>query len=134
MQNVILEKLNSDNLKKYFIKLGVSTALVFGSVLTDEFNEESDVDIAILSSSKLNIKAILNLELYLEDLLDRPIDVVDLNSEKLDVFIKIEILNNNKLIYSQDNSVSLNKLIDNTEWYYRENEHYFECRKRDLLC
>ncbi|MBU3137394.1 nucleotidyltransferase domain-containing protein [Clostridium gasigenes] len=134
LQNVILEKLNSDNLKKYFIKLGVSTALVFGSVLTDEFNEESDVDIAILSSSKLNIKAILNLELYLEDLLDRPIDVVDLNSEKLDVFIKIEILNNNKLIYSQDNSVSLNKLIDNTEWYYRENEHYFECRKRDLLC
>ncbi|WP_354094253.1 type VII toxin-antitoxin system MntA family adenylyltransferase antitoxin [Clostridium gasigenes] len=131
---MILEKLNSDNLKKYFIKLGVSTALVFGSVLTDEFNEESDVDIAILSSSKLNIKAILNLELYLEDLLDRPIDVVDLNSEKLDVFIKIEILNNNKLIYSQDNSVSLNKLIDNTEWYYRENEHYFECRKRDLLC
>nr|WP_253198364.1 nucleotidyltransferase domain-containing protein [Clostridium gasigenes] len=134
MQNVILEKLNSDNLKKYFIKLGLNTALVFGSVLTDEFNEESDVDIAILSSSKLNIKAILNLELYLEDLLDRPIDVVDLNSEKLDVFIKIEILNNNKLIYSQDNSVSLNELIDNTEWYYRENEHYFECRKRDLLC
>lgn len=131
---MILEKLNSDNLKKYFIKLGVSTALVFGSVLTDEFNEESDVDIAILSSSKLNIKAILNLELYLEDLLDRPIDVIDLNSEKLDVFIKIEILNNNKLIYSQDNSVSLNELIDNTEWYYRENEHYFECRKRDLLC
>ncbi|WP_207648699.1 type VII toxin-antitoxin system MntA family adenylyltransferase antitoxin [Clostridium gasigenes] len=131
---MIFEKLNSDNLKNYFIKLGLSTALVFGSVLTDEFNEESDVDIAILSSSKLNIKAILNLELYLEDLLDRPIDVVDLNSEKLDVFIKIEILNNNKLIYSQDNSVSLNKLIDNTEWYYRENEHYFECRKRDLLC
>ncbi|MBU3103313.1 type VII toxin-antitoxin system MntA family adenylyltransferase antitoxin [Clostridium gasigenes] len=131
---MILEKLNSDNLKKYFIKLGLNTALVFGSVLTDEFNEESDVDIAILSSSKLNIKAILNLELYLEDLLDRPIDVVDLNSEKLDVFIKIEILNNNKLIYSQDNSVSLNELIDNTEWYYRENEHYFECRKRDLLC
>ncbi|MBB6716496.1 type VII toxin-antitoxin system MntA family adenylyltransferase antitoxin [Clostridium gasigenes] len=131
---MILEKLNSDNLKSYFSKLGLNTALVFGSVLTDEFNEESDVDIAILSSSKLNIKAILNLELYLEDLLDRPIDVVDLNSEKLDVFIKIDILNNNKLIYSQDNSVSLNKLIDNTEWYYRENEHYFECRKRDLLC
>ncbi|WP_354090566.1 type VII toxin-antitoxin system MntA family adenylyltransferase antitoxin [Clostridium gasigenes] len=131
---MILEKLNSDNLKSYFSKLGLNTALVFGSVLTDEFNEESDVDIAILSSSKLNIKAILNLELYLEDLLDRPIDVVDLNSEKLDVFIKIDILNNNKLIYSQDNSVSLNKLIDNTEWYYRKNEHYFECRKRDLLC
>lgn len=134
MQNVILEKLNSDKLKSYFSKLGLNTALVFGSVLTDEFNEESDVDIAILGSSKLNIKAILNLELYLENLLDRPIDVIDLNSENLDIFIKIEILNNNKLIYSEDNSVSLNELIDKVEWYYRENEHYFKCRKRDLLC
>lgn len=27
----------------------LKTALIFGSVITDEFNEESDVDLAILS-------------------------------------------------------------------------------------
>lgn len=134
LQKLILEKLYSDELKNHFNKIGINTALVFGSVLNDEFNETSDVDIAILGINKFNIKTILNLELYLEDLLDRPIDVVDMNSENLDIFIKIEILNNSEVIYNEDNRVILDKLIDNTEWYYRQNEYYFKCRKRDLLC
>lgn len=134
MQTEILEKLNNDKLKKHFEEIGLNTSLVFGSILTDEFNENSDVDIAILGNEKLNISIILALELYLEDLLDREIDVIDLNSENLDIFIKINILNSSKVLYSKDNGLRLNKLIDNVEWYYRENEHYFECRKRDLLC
>ena len=36
LQSMILEKLNSDKLKSYFSKLGLNTALVFGSVLTVE--------------------------------------------------------------------------------------------------
>ncbi|MEG0134074.1 MAG: nucleotidyltransferase domain-containing protein [Clostridium sp.] len=134
MQRRILEKLNSDKLKKYFEEIGLNTSLVFGSILTDEFNETSDVDIAVLGNEKLNISMILDLELYLEGLLERDIDVIDLNSENLDIFIKINILNSSKIVYSRDNGVMLNQLIDNVEWYYRENEHYFECRKRDLLC
>lgn len=134
LQTEILEKLNNDKLKKHFEEIGLNTSLVFGSILTDEFNENSDVDIAILGNEKLNISIILALELYLEDLLDREIDVIDLNSENLDIFIKINILNSSKVLYSKDNGLRLNKLIDNVEWYYRENEHYFECRKRDLLC
>lgn len=129
----ILKKLNSTELKEYLKKLQINNVLVFGSVLNDNFNEESDVDIAVLSNSKVPIKNILKLELFLEDLLSRPIDVIDLNSNNLDIFIKINILNTAKTIYTSDNNIFLNKFIDDVDWYYRENEYYFSCRKRDLL-
>ena len=129
----ILKKLNSTELKEYLKKLQINNVLVFGSVLNDNFNEESDVDIAVLSNSKVPIKNILKLELFLEDLLSRPIDIIDLNSNNLDIFIKINILNTAKTIYTSDNNIFLNKFIDDVDWYYRENEYYFSCRKRDLL-
>lgn len=91
MENIqleILDKLKSKELKNYLSKLDINNALVFGSIITDNFNEESDVDIAILGTSKLTIKEILKLELFLEDLLERNIDVIDLNSDNLDIFIK----------------------------------------------
>ena len=86
MENIqleILDKLKSKELKNYLSKLDINNALVFGSIITDNFNEESDVDIAILGTSKLTIKEILKLELFLEDLLERNIDVIDLNSDNL---------------------------------------------------
>jgi len=111
----------------------LNNILVFGSLITDEFNEESDVDIAILGDIKLHIKDVLRLELFFEDLLEKPIDVVDLRSETLDLFIKIDILNTGKSIYTTDNNESLERFIDELDWYYKENEHYFQCRKRDLI-
>ena len=135
MENIqleILDKLKSKELKNYLSKLDINNALVFGSIITDNFNEESDVDIAILGTSKL-IKEILKLELFLEDLLERNIDVIDLNSDNLDIFIKIDILNDGKSIYTTDNNKFLEKFIEKVDWYYRENEYYFKCRRRELL-
>ncbi|WP_291565882.1 MULTISPECIES: type VII toxin-antitoxin system MntA family adenylyltransferase antitoxin [unclassified Clostridium] len=129
----ILEKIKSKDLieisKNYMIK----NILVFGSILTDDFNINSDVDIAILSDEKLKLNDILSLELFFEEILNRPIDVVDLNSTTLDLFIKINILNTGKVLYTSDNNKSLEELIDKLEWYYRENENFFYYRKRDLL-
>ena len=136
MENIqleILDKLKSKELKNYLSKLDINNALVFGSIITDNFNEESDVDIAILGTSKLTIKEILKLELFLEDLLERNIDVIDLNSYNLDIFIKIDILNDGKSIYTTDNNKFLEKFIEKVDWYYRENEYYFKCRRRELL-
>ena len=136
MENIqleILDKLKSKELKNYLSKLDINNALVFGSIITDTFNEESDVDIAILGTSKLTIKEILKLELFLEDLLERNIDVIDLNSDNLDIFIKIDILNDGKSIYTTDNNKFLEKFIEKVDWYYRENEYYFKCRRRELL-
>jgi predicted nucleotidyltransferase len=129
----ILKKLCGNEFKNYISKFSVSSVLIFGSAITEEFNEESDVDIAVLGKSKVDIKGILQLELFLEDLLGRNIDVVDLRSENLDIFIKINILNNSQIIYSTDNNKILEELKEEIDWYYRENEHYFECRRRDLL-
>ena len=129
----ILSKLSGNQLIEYISKLSVNSILVFGSVITEEFNEESDVDIAIFGTSKFNITEILKLESFLEDLLERSIDVIDLRSENLDIFIKINILNNGEVLYSTDNNKNLETLKEEVDWYYRENEHYFECRKRDLL-
>ena len=133
IQLEILDKLMSKELKNYLSKLDINNALVFGSIITDNFNEESDVDIAILGTSKLTIKEILKLELFLEDLLERNIDVIDLNSDNLDIFIKIDILNDGKSIYTTDNNKFLEKFIEKVDWYYRENEYYFKCRRRELL-
>ena len=129
----ILEKLEGKEFINYINKLSINSVLVFGSVITDEFNEESDVDIAILGKSKFNMTEILRLESFLEDLLVRSIDVIDLKSENLDIFIKINILNNGEIIYSTDDNEALEDLKEKLDWYYRENENYFECRKRDLL-
>ena len=129
----IVNKLKCDEIKEYAGKLPINNILVFGSLITDEFNEESDVDIAIFGDEKLHIKEVLRLELFLEDLLERHIDVVDLRSETLDLFIKIDILNTGKSIYTTDNNESLERFIDELDWYYKENEHYFQCRKRDLI-
>ena len=129
----ILERLSEKEFIDYVSKISIDSILVFGSAITEEFNEESDVDIAILGKSKFNMTEILRLESFLEDLLERSIDVIDLKSENLDIFIKINILNNGEIIYSTDNNRSLEDLKEGMDWYYRENEHYFECRKRDLL-
>ncbi len=129
----ILLKLASNDFIDKMKELNIQEVLVFGSILTDNFNEESDVDIAILSAEKMPIKNVLNLEMFLEDLLNRAIDVVDLNNDKLDIFVKIDILNTGKSIFSVDNGESLNSLINLVDIYYKENEYYFSCRKRDVL-
>lgn len=133
IREAVIEKLNSEEFTSYVSNLAVSDVLLFGSTLNGDFTEESDVDIAILGRSKFSISEILRLELFLEDLLKRKIDVVDLKSDTLDIFIKINILNTGKSIYTIDNNDYLNKYMDEVDWYYRENEHYFECRRRDLL-
>jgi predicted nucleotidyltransferase len=129
----ILEKIKSKDLVEISKNYMIKNILVFGSVLTDDFNINSDVDIAILSDEKLKLNDILSLELFFEEILNRPIDVVDLNSTTLDLFIKINILNTGKVLYTSDNNKSLEELIDKLEWHYRENENFFYYRKRDLL-
>jgi predicted nucleotidyltransferase len=129
-QSEILHILNSEEFKSHIKTINLNNVLVFGSVLSAEFNEESDVDIAILADDKLKIKDILGLELYLEDMLERNIDVIDLNSESLDIFIKINILNSSKSIYSSDNNIALETLIDKLDWYFKENENFFRYRRR----
>jgi len=132
-QSEILDMLNSEEFKNHLKTMNLNNVLVFGSLLRDDFSEQSDVDIAILAENKVKIKGILGLELYLEDIFERNIDVVDLNSENLDIFIKINILNSSKSVYSSDQNLALEELVENLDWYFKENENFFRYRRRDLI-
>ena len=74
-------------LKKHKIK----SAYVFGSVLTDRFNEQSDVDFLVNLQERLDpVEAgghLWDLGYDLEDLLNRKIDVITERSLKNPYFI-----------------------------------------------
>ncbi len=128
----ILNKLRSEEFNDFIKRFDIINIVVFGSILTEEFNEESDVDIAVLGKGSFSLDDILEIELFLERFLEREIDVVDLKSKTLDIFVKISILNSCKVIYSTDNKV-FEDFCDDVEWVYRENENFIHFRKVDVL-
>lgn len=73
------------------------------------------------------------MELYFEKLLKREIDLIDLKSDNLDLFVKINILNTGSVIYSTDNNLELEILKNKVDKLYKENENFMYFRKRDLL-
>lgn len=129
-----LEKIQQVDLKVLCEKYQIQAIVLFGSILTDAFHEVSDVDIALLGEKVLTLKEVLNIEFYFEKLLDREIDVVDLRGDNLDIFIKINILDNGKCIFTTDHKESLEVYIDEVADYYRKNRDYFDRRRRDVLC
>jgi Predicted nucleotidyltransferases len=129
----IIEKLNSKEVTDLANKYNITTMIMFGSITNDEFDEESDIDLAILSCRAVELDKILEMELFFENFLNREIDILDLNSESLDLFVKIAILNTGKVIYSADNEKSLNILYNETDKIYRENENFIYFRKVDVL-
>jgi predicted nucleotidyltransferase len=129
----IVKKLNSKEVIDFINKHNITTLIVFGSLITSEFNEASDVDVALLSNKKIELDNILDLELLLQNSFNREIDVLDLRSESLDLFVKISILNTGKVIFTKDNSNSLNILYEETDVIYRENEDFMHFRKGDVL-
>ncbi len=128
-----MKKLNSKEVIDFLEKYNIITVIVFGSILSDNFNEESDVDIALLSQKKIKMDNILDLEMFMQKVLNREIDILDLNSDNIDLFLKINILNNGKVIYSKDNCKTLNILYDETDRLFKENENFIHFRKVDVL-
>lgn len=132
-KNIILDKLASEEFIKFISKFNISTVVIFGSVCNSEFNELSDVDIALLGKNKILLDSILDIELFLERFLERQIDVVDLRSDTLDLFIKINILNSGKVIYSADNNQLFESFCDETDRIYKENKNFMYFRRGDVL-
>lgn len=134
-KRIILEKLTSVEFVKFVSKFDVSSVIAFGSVCNDEFNELSDVDIALLGKNKnsLDLDIILDIELFLERFLERNVDVIDLRSDNLDLFIKINVLNNGNIIYSKDNNKLFDEFCDEIDRIYRENENFMYFRRVDVL-
>jgi len=69
-----------DQIKEILIKNKVVKAYLFGSVLRDDFNNESDIDIIVNIDESLDIStygnSYWNIQFGLEDMLRRKIDLV----------------------------------------------------------
>jgi uncharacterized protein len=81
----------------------VRTLYVFGSVLTDNFNENSDIDLIvdIESDDPLNYADYyFNLKFALQDLLKRPIDLLE-NKAIKNPFLRQNIDNSKRLVYAR---------------------------------
>ncbi len=91
----ILRLVKSNEFKEIFKRNNIENVIIFGSLTKDDFNEESDIDIAITGENKISDTVDLNLTLELEDFLGRSIDLIDINDEEIENIIKIEALNRN---------------------------------------
>jgi predicted nucleotidyltransferase len=132
-KKLIMDKLKSEEVMNFLNKDKISTMLTFGSFNNDNFSEESDIDIAIIGKHKIDLEEILEIELFLGRLLKREIDVIDLKSGGLNLFLKINVLNDGVVIYSNDDNCNLEKLKDETDRIYKENENFFWFRRKDVL-
>lgn len=132
-RKIILENLNKDVTINFINEFNITSLILFGSFNSGEFTEESDVDIAVIAKDKIDLENILELELYFERILDREIDVVDLKSDSLDLFLKINILDYGTILYTIDDNANLDLYRDYIDWIYKENRDYIFFRRRDVL-
>ena|ERR1035437_8892714 len=78
-------------------------ALLFGSITNDNFNIESDIDIAVYFNSEFNTKekkAGIRSEIF--NSFDRDIDLIILNDA--DIIVTMQVLANGNIIINENNS------------------------------
>jgi len=132
-KKVIMDKLKSEEVMNFLDKYDISSMLTFGSINNECFSKESDIDIAIIGKHKIDLEEILEIELFLAKLFNKEIDVIDLKCENLYIFLKINVLNEGEIIYSNDDNYNLEVFKDETDKIYKENENFFWFRKKDVL-
>ena len=100
MIDIITE--NIDVVRQFFQKHKIEKAYVFGSALTDDFNENSDIDFLVKFQEGLDPlekgEMWWGLHDVLRDFFNREIDIVTEKSLKNPYFIK-ELNETKKLIY-----------------------------------
>jgi uncharacterized protein len=62
--------------KRRLKKFGIHSLSVFGSVARDQANPDSDVDILVDFERPVGLFEFARLKMYLEDVLERPVDLV----------------------------------------------------------
>lgn len=126
----ILRLVKSNEFKEIFKRNNIENVIIFGSLTKDDFNEESDIDIAIIGENKISDTVDLNLTLELEDFLGRSIDLIDINDEEIENIIKIEALNSDMVIIKY-------RIYEETYNYYdnlfRENIEFWNRLDRVVL-
>ena len=84
------------------LKHSVGELVVFGSVLTDNFNDSSDIDLVVDFSSierKEYAGNYFNFQKSLEDLFQRKVDLLEKSALKNPFFLEV-LQNTKKIIYA----------------------------------
>ena len=126
----ILRLIKSNEFKEIFKRNNIENVIIFGSLTKDDFNEESDIDIAIIGEIKISDSVDLNLTLELEDFLGRSIDLIDINDEEIENIIKIEALNSDMVIIKDKRYEETYNYYDNL---FRENIEFWNRLDRVVL-
>ncbi len=74
----------------------------FGSVLTDTFREDSDIDIAFLSDSKISDYDVFIIAQNIADIVNRDVDLINLKNSS--TVFKAQVIGNGKVIFCNDNN------------------------------
>lgn len=118
----ILDIISGDEFKNIFLKNDINNVIIFGSLASGKFTEESDIDIAVIPQTELSFMNEIDIESQLEDLLGRNIDIININNEDVNELIKIEALNSRFIVMHDD---KLQKAQDFYENYCKENEEFW---------
>jgi hypothetical protein len=95
-------QLYSNQINDLCLKHSVGELAVFGSVLTDNFNESSDIDFVVdfsLVERKKYAENYFNLKQSLEELFKRKIDLLEKSALKNPFFLEV-LQNTKKIIYA----------------------------------
>jgi predicted nucleotidyltransferase len=99
-----------NQIQQLCIDHNVKQLFVFGSVLTNEFNDESDIDL-IVEFEKMDpieyMENYFNMKFSLEDLFKRKIDLLENQSISNPIFQKV-IDKNKELVYDRRNKELVN--------------------------
>ena len=126
----IISIITSENFKKLFLNKDITNVIILGSLANGDFTQESDVDIAIISKNQISFNVELRLTQELEELLDRNVDLIDINDENINNLIKISALNS-KFIILKDNL--LDEAILFYDNLYKDNEEFWRILDREVL-
>jgi predicted nucleotidyltransferase len=103
--NILYQRLgiNSQKLQEFCQKAKISELCLFGSILRDDFNPDSDIDIIVTFNPDITMSLLqfVDLEYQLQDLFKRPVDLVEKTTVEKDFnwIRRQEILNNYQVIY-----------------------------------
>ena len=95
-------QLSSAQIHELCLKHSVGELAVFGSVLTDNFNDSSDIDLVVDFSSierKEYAGNYFNFKKSLEDLFQRKVDLLEKSALKNPFFLEV-LQNTKKIIYA----------------------------------
>ncbi len=111
-QNILYQRLGikPNILQEFCRKAKISKLCLFGSILRDDFNPDSDIDILVTFNPDVNITFLqfVDLEYQLEDLLNRKVDLLEKTTVEKDFnWIRRQgILNNYQVIYESKSILS----------------------------